>query len=173
MNVFTRPELNRDRRSVVRLIAPFGPGRVNNDLGIRRGFFVGRICKHCGASGVFAKVRGGGVTQLRICEACRSAIGRYGRRCRPLGDRYIGKDGYVYVVVVAGDGRERAVAEHRWVLERELGRPLRDGESVHHKNGVRDDNRPENLELWVGAVRYGQRARDLVCPHCERRYSDD
>lgn len=57
--------------------------------------------------------------------------------------------------------------EHRWVMAQMLGRPLREGETVHHKNGVKDDNRPENLELWVGAPRFGQRAGDaLLCPNC-------
>ena len=34
-------------------------------------------------------------------------------------------------------------------MEEVLGRHLFDGETVHHMNGVNDDNRPENLELWI------------------------
>lgn len=54
------------------------------------------------------------------------------------------------------------VYEHTFVMSEYLGRPLHKNESCHHINGKRDDNRLENLELWIIKQPYGQRAEDLV-----------
>lgn len=52
--------------------------------------------------------------------------------------------------------------EHRLIMADHLGRALERYETVHHLNGIRDDNRIENLELWVTPPRFGQRVPDLI-----------
>lgn len=59
-----------------------------------------------------------------------------------------GKNGYVY--------------EHRWVMSELLERALHPWETVHHKNGMRSDNRLENLELFASIQPRGQRPEDLL-----------
>jgi hypothetical protein len=52
--------------------------------------------------------------------------------------------------------------EHRWVMMQMLGRELSPEENVHHRNGVRSDNRPDNLELWSISQPSGQRILDKL-----------
>ena len=89
----------------------------------------------------------------RFCSrACQAA----GRIRRPLDREHNGKParldrhGYVWVWEPGNPDAVRYkgwVAEHRLVAERLVGRPLTSADEVHHINRIRDDNRPENLEV--------------------------
>jgi endogenous inhibitor of DNA gyrase (YacG/DUF329 family) len=71
----------------------------------------------------------------------------------------INSSGYVRITLPSSTER---VYEHRYVMEQHLQRPLRDKENVHHINGIRHDNRLENLELWTSSQPSGQRVSELL-----------
>lgn len=80
------------------------------------------------------------------------------------GGRRRASNGYIYLFMpdhpqANGDG---CILEHRLVMGRHIGRPLNPDETVHHKNGKRDDNRWTNLELWSSRHPHGKRVKDLV-----------
>lgn len=73
------------------------------------------------------------------------------------GKTFINAKGYR---VLWRDGR--AILEHRYIMQGVLGRQLLKTENIHHKNGIRLDNRPENLEIWTTMQPAGQRVEDVV-----------
>jgi len=93
---------------------------------------------------------------------------RQGKSLTPLNQWkgwYKASNGYVYIREPGHPNADRRgyVAEHAKVMAMVLGRPLLPGEEVHHRNRKRDDNRPENLELWTrGQQPPGARVNDLV-----------
>jgi len=74
----------------------------------------------------------------------------------------ITKNGYRKIRIIGDNGRSRWILEHRHLMEKKLGRQLLPDESVHHKNGVKLDNRLRNLELWLKPQPRGIRVKDAV-----------
>lgn len=67
------------------------------------------------------------------------------------GGRHVATNGYVQLLMPThreADSRGY-VYEHRHVMECMLGRALNRGEVVHHKNRIKTDNRPANLQLFA------------------------
>jgi len=73
--------------------------------------------------------------------------------------------GYVKVYVgfdYPGATKTGHIMQHRKVMQDMIGRALIGAENVHHINGVKHDNRPENLELWSSSQPSGQRVQEKV-----------
>lgn len=104
-------------------------------------------------------------TCSRPCARRLDAVRNGGHSHNWKGGRWIINTGYAKIWMPDHHRADKRgyVLEHLVVMERKLGRPLVKGERVHHKNGVRDDNRRSNLELWfIKKDPSGQRVTDLI-----------
>lgn len=141
--------------------------------------FVANPCPECGKQIPFS---GDSEATLRMtyCGVRCYSMNRP-MRLGPNGKGHITSHGYRVVEITKfPDHRsllenmgmtKRQIFEYRAVMAIKIGRPLNRKESVHHRDGDKLNNAPENLELWRSRHTPGSRVADLICPHCGKAYA--
>ena len=132
-----------------------------------------RTCKQCDK--IF-KVNPGTISSSHVWKYCSEQCyhnARADSARKKDGQKHTNSGGYVEVYMYdhpsVKNKRTKRVMEHRLVMEDVLGRYLEPYETVHHKHGIRDDNRPEELELWLqNGHPTGKRLRDVYEKDMER-----
>lgn len=125
-------------------------------------------CKNCGKEFYKTRRKGSGTiynTQALCSRECKNEwVSKVYRKKHGLPQitRRMRRN-YMMVRIPAHDGRDTyEMLEHRYVMEQHVGRELHSEETVHHINGIRTDNRIENLELFNSNHGPGQRVIDKV-----------
>lgn len=142
-----------------------------------RALYIWWSCEDCGYERWV--ITNHGKPQSKVCKDCRTKrliernIANRGQRCQNWrGGRTTDTKGYALVKIYPNDfffpmaHKNWYVKEHRLVMAKLLGRCLMDFEEVHHKNGVKDDNRPENLRLVI----HTDHSDKIRCPHCLKSF---
>ena len=133
----------------------------------------------CGAQkNIWAHLLTAGVTQSCGCLHKEMMQGRVGdKHANWKGGRSIHEGGYVLIKKRSHPNAQidGYIFEHIFIMSEFLGRPLRENENVHHRNGFKDDNRLDNLELWTIHQPPGQRVEDVFawCQAYIVRYEAD
>ncbi len=134
-------------------------GQITNakELGFKGGQnCLWQACVHCGKERWVRLKRKNGPPAALQCSSCanRQQIRKYGPDSPSWrGGRAVKANGTILIMVARDDffypmaEKSGYAAEHRLVMAKFLGRCLQRWEIVHHKNGIRNDNRLENLEF--------------------------
>ena len=98
-----------------------------------------------------------------IAEKFNISIYSVNKMAQELKVKYIPKDAYICTQGYRMIGKSKnRIAEHRKVMQELLGRPLTPDEIVHHINGNKLDNRPENLVLTTRAEHIEEHREELL-----------
>jgi hypothetical protein len=126
-------------------------------------------CAQISASGMGHPVSQETRSKISTKKKGRPRPDMVGNKINWKGGRTVDSKGYVKTMNREHPCADKSgyVFEHRLVMEKILGRYLTSGEHVHHLNGVKDDNRKENLAvLVVSGPHYGW----VMCPHCQKGF---
>jgi hypothetical protein len=156
---------------------------------------IERVCKKCGEKKMVRKdsfremcLKCANGKPKRFCENCKSVIsanvnGHYPKRfcSKNCSDDFIVGENHPCFKDARTESKgyllmsrdKKVIPEHRWVIEQHLKRKLRRDEVVHHINGIKSDNRIENLSVMKNidhCLLHGEKTRKIKEKRCQRIY---
>jgi hypothetical protein len=160
----------------------FGEKRKGKQLDKKRGVYVWVKCALC-KKGKWTPSKiphdDNFVSQTRCIKCCTT---QHQVETPPYTKKQV-SSGYMAIFVPSNDPFVKLsktsskygawMLEHRYVMSKHVNRVLQSDESVHHKNGIRNDNCIENLELWLSKHGAGQRTEDIALEYVKSLNDDE